>query len=218
MTTVTGTSLGYISSSQTTVADTGYLRSSNSTAYQSNKIASQRPIITADEASNMLSVAVYSAKQIVDTVKYLASNASYFSQNFESQSNSGILQENLDQSLQAIDQLASIASIGSANILSASSVGITIQSTAYGGKFYIQPQAMDVEGLNLDNLVLYTQEGRTNASSRLISAQAIAEKRLSSLVALQNALGSADGLSGFLRNHGAELSIRTTGSLVNLTA
>ena len=217
MTTVTGTSLGYISSSQTTVADTSYLRSSNSTTYQSNKIASQRPIIAADEASGMLSVAVYSAQQIVDTINYLVSNASYFSQNFESQNNSGILQENLDQSLQAIDQLASIASIGSANILSSSSIGITIQSTAYGGKFYIQPQAMDVAGLNLDNLTLYTRDGRANTASRLIAAQATAEKRLANLTALHDALGSTNGLSGFLRNHGAELGVGN-GALVNLTA
>ncbi|MCR4379165.1 MAG: hypothetical protein NUV50_13870 [Rhodospirillales bacterium] len=216
MTTVSGTSLGYMSASQATLANARYLPSSTSSTYQSSKIASQRPIVTTGEASSMLSVAVYSAQQIVDTVKYLASNARYFNQDIDSQT-SAILQENLNNSLQTIDQLAERGSMGSANILSSSSIGITIQSTAYGGKFYVQPQGMDVAGLNLDNLVLYTQEGRTNASSRLISAQAVAEKRLSSLVALQNALGSADGLSGFLRNRGAELSIGT-GSLVNLTA
>ena len=216
MTTVTGTSLGYVSSSQSTLANAGYLRSSNSTTYQSNKISSQRPILSTGEASSMLSVAVYSAQQIVDTVNYLASNAGYFSQDIDSQT-SAILQENLNNSLQTIDQLAGRPSIGSANILSASSIGITIQSTAYGGKFYIQPQAMDVAGLNLNNLTLYTQEGRINAASRLTSAQAIAEKRLTSLMALQDALGGTNGLSGFLRNHGAELSIGN-GALVNLTA
>lgn len=198
-----------------------------SSELSSSQYVTHRTTISSAQAGGMLSTAIYIAKSITGFLDSLSENVTLAGSSLTQEAANvmvggvtrlsvGNIQTGVNLILDGIDRLVNDAAIGSANILSSRSNDITIQTTAYGGKVNVSPQPFDVAGLGLQNLDLYSREGRTDALARLGRAKLIAEKQVLNLTALQKGLGDPSSLSstlGFIGSTAGNLR----GVLVNLT-
>ncbi|MFC1672804.1 hypothetical protein ACFL12_01515 [Pseudomonadota bacterium] len=232
---VVGTSYASISGALSGARALGYARSASSLPGQnlpdevsSSRFATHRATLTPGQASTMVSLAVFVGESIVNILKSLKDGAE-LSDSSKTNPSAGILvgygtrlsvgnlQAGMDRTLDGIEQLVAKVAQGSANMVSSTSNDITIRTSQYGGQLHIAPLAMDLKGLNLENLDLHTPHGRTDAIARLGTAILASQEKVLKLKALQNGLGDNDALGNALRALNAG-SNGMRGALVDLSA
>lgn len=183
--------------------------------------------LSTQDAKSMLSEALLVATSIVSVLKNIEDSVKLAASAITSSSAAAVttdgtrisvgnIQAGIDQTLAGIDRLVDGVKSGQANILSSTSHPIAIQTSVYGGKINIQPQAFDAQGLGIANLDLHTSHGRTDALARVGMARLTAQKRLMSLQGLHNGLGDPNAMDNATYLAGASNASR--GVLVNLSA
>lgn len=124
----------------------------------------------------------------------------------------------ISRTLDRLTELVGEAEFGGANLLSSTSRDVTLQTTAYGGEINIAPQPLDLQGLGLSDLDLFSSTGLQNALARIDQAIIVAEQRVEGLRALDGAINGTASLTGALNQVNATGQAELRGVLVNLYA
>ncbi|MCW8915792.1 MAG: hypothetical protein OQK24_08055 [Magnetovibrio sp.] len=127
----------------------------------------------------------------------------------------GNISADVKRTLARLEELVENAAVGSGNLISSSSRDLTLKTTKYGGEVNISPQALDLKGLNLENINLHTAEGIQDAIARFNFAITIAEQRVRGLEQLDSALNGTGAISNALSALGATGQSELRGVLIN---
>lgn len=120
----------------------------------------------------------------------------------------------------AIDSLVENAETSGANLIASNALRVTIQTTQFGGRITVSPQALDSQGLGIQDLSAITREEAVASLNRIEAAITLAETRLRNLGVLRDALAPGGQFSNEitrLLNTGTQ-GFLPRGSLVNQIA
>jgi len=121
--------------------------------------------------------------------------------------------------VKAIDSLVKSAETSGANLISSDALRFTIQTTEFGGSITVSPQALDSEGLGIQDLSGLTREDALAAVSRIEAALVIAQTRVFNLETLRDSLIPGGGISREITRliSSSPTGFLPRGSLVNQT-
>ena len=122
--------------------------------------------------------------------------------------------------IDAIDSLVESAATSGANLISSEAARFTIQTTEFGGRITVSPQALDAAGLGIQNLSGLTREDALDAVARIEAAITVALSRVNNLEILRDNLFPGGGFSRQIARlvNSADTGFLPRGSLVNQTA
>lgn len=195
----------------------------------SSRFSSHRVLVAREYVPALMSTSIFIGENIVGMLKSLSQTVELASSAI-SWSESGVtvasgtrvsvgnLSADVKRTLGRLTELVAKAEVNNGNILSSKSRDLSLQTSQYGGKLNITPQALDLAGLNLENLDLHTPEGVKNALTRLNNAVVIAGQRVESLRLVDRALNGTGSQSSALNSLSATGLSELRGVLVNVFA
>lgn len=195
----------------------------------SSRFSSYRVLVAREYVPALMSTSIFIGENIVGMLKSLSQTVELASSAI-SWSESGVtvasgtrvsvgnLSADVKRTLGRLTELVAKAEVNNGNILSSKSRDLSLQTSQYGGKLNITPQALDLAGLNLENLDLHTPEGVKNALTRLNNAVVIAGQRVESLRLVDRALNGTGSQSSALNSLSATGLSELRGVLVNVFA
>ncbi|MBL4613600.1 MAG: hypothetical protein JKY27_01825 [Magnetovibrio sp.] len=195
----------------------------------SSSFASHRVLIAREFVPALLAASVFIGDNIIGMLKSLAktielagSALTWTDANVYVASGTrlsvGNLSADVKRTLGRLAELVAKAEVNNGNILSSTSRDLSLQTSAYGGKINITPQALDLAALGLENLNLHSPEGVKDAVRRFKTAVVTATQRVENLRILDRALNGTGSQASALNGLRASGLSELRGVLVNVLA
>lgn len=122
--------------------------------------------------------------------------------------------------VKALDNLVKNADVGGANLIQSGSRRFSLQTTQFGGRITVSPQALDSKALGIDDLSGITREEALASVAKINTALTLARARVDGLEVLRDSIAPGSGLSAEISRvvNSSSTSFLPRGSLINQIA